>query len=673
MLGSFHRLDFTIARWIYLLTPSGIIHIVSKGVCWTFLLRHHRSSPSSQSSQSSQSSVVDPRLTQLGLACSSTNTGRPATTGGAINTCCITSARATEVSCAAPHCTAQSCASFQLQQHCWLTLAMASAPSQSSAPRRNSSLHAPSTSSHSPTQASDADLLQRSTHAPSATSIDSQTVLLNHPHSPTTPVKLDRDQERRQIQPATTATATATAASTTDDPRKCWICFTDETEDTPMSSEWRSPCPCALTAHESCLLDWIADLQAPSARRRSSMGSKILCPQCKAEITVARPHSAVVEAVTNVERAVGQLALPGIFAVLGGCLWTGCLVYGMNTVYVIFGGVEGDRILGRAAAGVASTPSSDRGDLLRLLNPFAAAPTGWSWRLGLGLPLVPPILVMSRTRSADSILPILPILFLATQGGKHEPLDLTHWPPSPSMTLAALPYVRGAYNEIYDRTFGEWEKQWAKEVQPRGGEGDDGEADAQVGQGQMLHDDEAGEGGEDVLIDVNVEIDIFDQEEEDEDGNQLEEAAPPAPQPAVGQAGADEGMPAPAPIPGQGGMPPPQRPAQAQRPNNLVISTGQLADTIIGALLFPTISSSMGALLKLVLPRSWTTPPAPWEKTKLGGLLQARWGRSIIGGCLFVVFKDAVLLYVRWKQAQGHRQRRVLDYDKAKGKVKGIR
>ena len=46
--------------------------------------------------------------------------------------------------------------------------------------------------------------------------------------------------------------------------------------------------------------------------------------------------------------------------------------------------------------------------------------------------------------------------------------------------------------------------------------------------------------------------------------------------------------------------------------------------------------------------------------------MQEKWGRSLVGGCLFVVLKDAVMLYVRWKMAQMHRGRRVLDFDRKK-------
>jgi hypothetical protein len=77
----------------------------------------------------------------------------------------------------------------------------------------------------------------------------------------------------------------------------------------------------------------------------------------------------------------------------------------------------------------------------------------------------------------------------------------------------------------------------------------------------------------------------------------------------------------------------------------------------------------MGELLLLILPRKLTTFPSAslgmgrrWMFSKPTGLLQQKWGRSLIGGAMFVVLKDAVMLYVRWRMARDHRMRRVLDY-----------
>ena len=343
--------------------------------------------------------------------------------------------------------------------------------------------------------------------------------------------------------------------------------------------------------------------------------------------------------------------------VVGGCVASGCLLHGLNTVYVLFGKEDADQILSRGfRAGtnrwVDSMPNSIQ-TMARFFTPSAASFGGWNWRLGLGLPLIPVILVLSRTNLADSVLPILPIIFFATQTHERERLDLTHWPPSAAMTLAVLPYLRGAYNELFERTFGERLKKWAKEVQRKSGDvAEDGrDENAQQGEGPGAEPaDEFREG--DLMIGINLEVDIV----EEGDG---EDVVPPAldapPQAGLGQA--PEAAALPANVPAQ--------PPAIQHANNLVISTGQIARKIIGALMFPLISSAMGSFLKHILPESWTTGTFVSGK-RPSGLLQTRWGRNIIGGCLFVVLKDAVTVYARWKHAQSHRHRRVLNYDKRK-------
>lgn len=558
---------------------------------------------------------------------------------------------------------------------------MASRPTQSaSSPQPSSQSTAPSSHPHPPPSIN---------HGPSTLSVDSQTVLIGETSSSDTKDHQDPPTERPQDTSDTTPKAqTSSPPTDSSDPRKCWICFNDETEDTPLSSEWRSPCPCSLTAHESCLLDWIDDLESPSARKRLKTGSKIVCPQCKSEITVARPQNLIVDGVTALERRAARGAIPAVMGVVAGCTWTGCLVYGINTVYVIFGPAMGDRILG--LDDYQRLPILGRSEgWLKTINPFMPFGITWSWRLALGLPLIPVALVSSRTKIADSILPILPIIFFATQSNPTERLDLTHWPPSASMSVAALPYLRGLYNELYERIAGPYERKWIKAVQPRHRRGDDGgdgegPADPEVGQGHVVGEDGvpvneggAGVGVEDVLFDMDIQVEILEEDEEPAaegqgqdhvDGADGEAAVPPPPPPpadadpeAAAAIAAVAAAQAPPPVP-------------AQRANDLVISTSQLADTFIGALLFPTVSGLMGNLLTLILPLSWTTPVMPWDRSgRAKGLLQARWGRSLVGGCLFVVLKDAVTLYVRWKQAQGHKYRRVVDYERKKKKKKTSR
>jgi hypothetical protein len=166
----------------------------------------------------------------------------------------------------------------------------------------------------SPRNTSDAarsqqDLNRTDSEAFSTTSVDSQTLLLNSPPLPTT----EAGEPSQRNAGSRSAENQAGVTHTEAEPRKCWICFNDETEDDENTSEWRSPCPCVLVAHEKCLLDWIADMEAPSSRRRAGgRNGKIQCPQCKAEIKLERPRSIVISLVRVAERVTGLLLLPGV-------------------------------------------------------------------------------------------------------------------------------------------------------------------------------------------------------------------------------------------------------------------------------------------------------------------------------------------------------------------------
>lgn len=413
-----------------------------------------------------------------------------------------------------------------------------------------------------------------------------------------------------------------------DEPRKCWICYTDETEDSPLNSEWRSPCPCALTAHEACLLDWLADLENPRSRRRNGTEKKMVCPQCKTEIVVTRPRSYIVDMLRLVERVAGRLVLPGMVFTVAGTVWAGCCAHGVYSMYLVFGSEEARLILEDSVDG-----------------PFKPG-------LNLGLPLIPLVLIFSRTRYAEGLLPAIPVLFFAAHNPGQEP-DFDLWPPTPAMTFAALPYVKSFYTALYDRIFGGLERKWIAEVQPRA---------AEDSMDQVQQQDQA-EGlnrfGDNLNGQILMEIDLELQVGMGDDDEPFEAQAPPA---EMNPEGADEGA----------------QDGQAQenggqnnglglgrRQNEIIHDTGNLADIVLGALVFPAISASMGGFLKYVLPKSWTTPSTVLERSR-PGLLQSRWGRSVVGGCMFVLLKDALVLYCRWKLAQTHRRRKVLNYDRSR-------
>ncbi|TKA52642.1 hypothetical protein B0A49_12679 [Cryomyces minteri] len=555
---------------------------------------------------------------------------------------------------------------------------MASLPPRAASQRRSSppDQSSPSSAAPLPQEA----LHRQNSQARSTTSEDSQTVLLNNPDSPSATEASPELQQRQRT------TQASTDRIPPEDARKCWICFSDETEDTPLSTEWRSPCPCALTAHEGCLLDWIADMESPATRKRNGPPARILCPQCKSEIHLSRPTSYVVNAVQALERAAGKMVMPAALVATAYTVREGCLMHGIHSVYAVFGDRDGVRILSPLILDAVSPPPLS---ISAVFSPQTLPEHFWAavdrlthhWRLSLGLPLIPPILLLSRTSLADSVLPVLPMLFFATQThAQHNALDnIGSWPPTAALSFALLPYVRSAYNALYDYVWAEKERKWLREILPRSGPEQGGDA----GAGDQAQPADVADDEDDNIFELRVDGDFLEDWGEAGGNDEIEEGEP-VPQMiwGMGQDNGDQEAPpfdAPpladaAPPQEQPAAPPP--PPHVHQERRLTISTTHLAETVLGALLFPTISATMGELLRLALPTSWTTPAlASWtlragsRPGKATGILQERWGRSIVGGCLFVVLKDAVILYVRWKMAMGHRKRKVLDYDKRKGRV----
>ena len=587
---------------------------------------------------------------------------------------------------------------------------MASLPARQPSQRRVSPSEQTSNSQNQQTQSSPSPVRTRSE--------DSQTVFLNTPDSP----HQDQATSEQPEQPTQTDNSAAIDDASV---KKCWICFSDSTEDTLETSPWRSPCPCALVAHEECLLDWIADMESPTNTRKNNHNG-IQCPQCKKEIKLARPRNYVVEAVRRLEKVGNDLIYPGAGTVLFASAYNASMAWGIHSIYAVFGAEDGFRILRPLILNHVRPPLEFQNTSVRAIgNSMLALAVNHvqHWRLYVGLPLITPIVILSRTTYADSVLPVLPVLFFATQNvSGSEPLDFNTWPPSAGLAFSLLPYLRLAYNSYYRKVWEPKEKQWLAEIQPRARERLDSEGNPLP---PNIDPDE------EPLIEVRLDVDDWDSEDEEEEVQQaMAEAAaaseaaaneegaapsgrapPPTPEsspPEVLQGGgenahaqadgqdgheeqANDAEAAPAPVVG---LAPNQQPQQAgdpavaaaaaeaaqpdpaaaagaapvRRDAGAAIRLTPFIEATLGALLFPTIASMSGELLKLALPRAWTTAPSPGifsRGSRLAGkgLLQEKWGRSLVGGCLFVVFKDAVMLYVRWKMAQMHRKRRVLDWE----------
>lgn len=494
-----------------------------------------------------------------------------------------------------------------------------------STPRQTSSQQHPSeqaTASPAP-DTSSTHQQRRSSIPQSSTSESSSTVLLNHPSSSESSPKPEDHSAEPQSRPK------AQTAVSSVEPRKCWICLEAETEDTPTSSQWRSPCACHLQAHESCLLDWVAEVERP--KPNSPASSKVQCPQCKTPIRVARPRSIITELVRGVSRIQGRAMIPITAIVLIGGITYGCYIHGYYSVYIIFGAQDADRVLGA--------------------GPGHSLNNNLEWLL----PLIPVTLLVSRTHYLDSFLPILPLFYFAVA---HPTRHASFWPPSATMTLIALPYLRAAYTHAYQYLFAEREKAWINVIQPRAGEQGDG--DNQQNQNDPNQEDDGMnfELGDNMELGIRMEV-IEEVEAEPEAGPQPAhgDQAPPAQENAGG-----EGQPRP-PQPAQQ---PPNQPQVANAPNAIPILLNVAFEKTFGALLFPGIAAGVGMALQWTLPRKWVAPPSFRDRYPVG-FLQSHFGRSIAGGCLFVVIRDSLLLYSKYKTAQMHKQRRILDYDRAKG------
>lgn len=190
---------------------------------------------------------------------------------------------------------------------------------------------------------------------------------------------------------------------------------------------------------------------------------------------------------------------------------------------------------------------------------------------------------------------------------------------------------------MYTHAFSGLERKWDAAVQRRPREG---ETQEQIEQEQHRADNGA-------LFDLEVEI-----RNELDDGNGGDWEQFPAGDNAAQQPNQAGDVAAP---PGGAALPVQRREARRNW------STGSILGTAMGALFFPAISAAMGDLLKYTLPPKLVGRAVGFKRGS-GGLLQEKWGRTVVGGCLFVVLKDAIVLYCKWRKAKDFGKKKVLDY-----------
>jgi len=266
--------------------------------------------------------------------------------------------------------------------------------------------------------------------------------------------------------------------------------------------------------------------------------------------------------------------------------------------------------------------------------------------------LIPLSLIFSRTRYAEFILPMGTITLLSTQlpsnlEGPFVDWDAPYWPPSPATFFMVLPTLKQFYDWSYEKCFGELNKKWIGAVMPRREEGYEGQERNMENilnehEAELAEQDEGGGGGMVLELEVNM-------------GAVME-----------GDAGAEnagqDNNPEPANIPQDRG-----RVHQLLGDNELMDDTSSVGQLVIGSLLLPLVASTAGDLLALLLPTSWLSPR--WNyypRSGRVGFFATKWGRSVVGGLAFCVLKDMLVTYCRWRLAEAHKKRRVMNFDKAK-------
>lgn len=198
------------------------------------------------------------------------------------------------------------------------------------------------------------------------------------------------------------------------------------------------------------------------------------------------------------------------------------------------------------------------------------------WKLALGLPSIPFILIFSQFSQFDTIIPIVPLIFFGDQA-----LDISR-PLSPTFTLCILPWIRIIYNSIYRHFIIPIHRRFGQELYPQreisGYYPSEHQSVRQTNTGTQENEENH---------DIRGRMVVFED-----------------------------------------------------------VDFGRI---IVGTLMFPKISSIIGScIMKIPGAKKW---------------IPSKFHCSIIGGCLFIVFKDAISLFYKYQKVKQRRSRRVLNYN----------
>ncbi|KJZ73301.1 hypothetical protein HIM_07305 [Hirsutella minnesotensis 3608] len=475
-----------------------------------------------------------------------------------------------------------------------------------------------------------------------------------------------------------------TAPRPSDAPRRCFICLTDEDPSDPPES-WVDPCPCTLEAHQDCMLSWVTDCE------RSN--KPLLCPVCKSRIELEGQWNLVVAASDALQRRFSRASPFMLLTGMSMGVQFSLQLYGALALWTF----AGKQSLMQFLLGSDLVIDASRAGNLTFVKDRI-------WK-ALVLMNVAPALLFGKLLPTLSNKMFLPAASLYGMWSMMHHDDFVSWPPSPRLAIAVFPYVRSIYGSLWRELVLPYEiklnrqliglpaeeqpgnagRQEANRAQrnAEGGilgilqgiidamdaedadqpevlevdNGDELRAQADVeAQGEIVLEVQIGEVGDDE-DEIPVDFEPLDMAQEMEEPQQDE---------VVGEVPAPANARAVPVVPNGPGHEAPQAPPRRLGVGALLTN---ISNTIVSALVLPGVSLAMGEALRLVLPRAWTSmgPRNPWSfHSTVGrpGLLQQQWGRSLIGGCLFIILKDAVRVYSKSRRVAAMNTRRVKNVER---------
>ncbi|KAF9397979.1 hypothetical protein BGX21_008303 [Mortierella sp. AD011] len=232
-----------------------------------------------------------------------------------------------------------------------------------------------------------------------------------------------QQQQQQQQTPSSQPSTTVTNPTPVyQEPNRCYICFGTEEDSV---GRWVKPCQCTLISHEDCLLDWI------DKNRQQFAKKQVRCSVCNTVYRLAEPNSMLLNIYSSFDSLV-HAGIPYLtFLGLTCSVLITSTTYGAYAVLTVCGTEEGEKLLG--------------------------SPNPWGWRVWTGLPLIPVILIFSRTKIIDAFMPLIPLLIVG-----NDQLQVT-FPPSPALTLSVMPWVRMAYNSLWAEMVTRLETRWRQQ------------------------------------------------------------------------------------------------------------------------------------------------------------------------------------------------------------------